>query len=50
MSALQTIRQWRAQRIRARHELAALGDRMLKDIGLTRADAVAQASKPFWKE
>lgn len=49
MNALQTIRQWR-RRIQARHELAALGDRMLKDIGLTRADALAQASKPFWKE
>ena len=49
MSALQTIRKWR-RRIRGRQELAALGDRMLKDIGLTRADALAQASKPFWKE
>ncbi len=49
MSALHTIRQWR-RRIRARHELAELGDRMLKDIGLTRADALAQATKPFWKE
>jgi uncharacterized protein YjiS (DUF1127 family) len=49
MNALRTIRQWR-RRIRARHELSALGDRMLKDIGLTRADALAQASKPFWKE
>jgi uncharacterized protein YjiS (DUF1127 family) len=49
MSAMKTIRKWQ-QRVRARHELAALGDRMLKDIGITRADAVAQAGKPFWKE
>jgi uncharacterized protein YjiS (DUF1127 family) len=49
MSAMKTIRKWK-QRIRSRHELAALGDRMLKDIGVTRADAFAQASKPFWKE
>jgi uncharacterized protein YjiS (DUF1127 family) len=49
MNALATIRKWR-QRARARHELAALGDRMLKDIGVTRADALIQANKPFWKE
>ncbi|HEY1796377.1 MAG TPA: DUF1127 domain-containing protein [Stellaceae bacterium] len=49
MSAMKAIRKWQ-QRIRARHELAGLGDRMLKDIGLTRADALAQANKPFWKE
>ena len=49
MSAMKTIRKWK-QRIRGRHELAALGDRMLKDIGITRADAVTQANKPFWKE
>ena len=49
MSAMKTIRKWH-ERARARHELAALGERMLKDIGITRADALAQASKPFWKE
>lgn len=49
MSPMKTIRKWQ-QRIRTRHELAALGDRMLKDIGITRADALAQASRPFWKE
>ena len=49
MSALQTLREWR-RRIRARHEIAGLGDRMLKDIGITRADALFLASKPFWKE
>jgi uncharacterized protein YjiS (DUF1127 family) len=49
MSAMKMIRKWQ-RRARGRHELAAMGDRMLKDIGLTRADALAQASKPFWKE
>jgi uncharacterized protein YjiS (DUF1127 family) len=49
MSAMKTIRKWK-ERVRARHELAALGDRMLKDIGITRTDALAQAAKPFWKE
>lgn len=49
MSAFNTIREWR-RRIRARHELAGLGDRMLQDIGITRSEALAQANKPFWKE
>jgi len=31
-------------------ELAALDDRMLKDIGLTRADAEFLGNKPFWRE
>ena len=49
MSAIRTLRKWH-QRVRARHEIAGLGDRMLKDIGITRADALTVASKPFWKE
>jgi len=44
-----TIGQWH-RRIRDRRELARLDDRMLKDIGVTRATAVTLASKPFWKE
>jgi len=44
-----TIHEWH-QRIRARRELARLDDRMLKDIGVTRATADMLASKPFWKE
>ena len=44
-----TLREWR-QRSRARAELAELDDRMLKDIGLTRADAEFLANKPFWRE
>ena len=35
---------------REREELAALDDRMLKDIGLTRADAEFLSNKPFWRE
>ncbi len=44
-----TIRDWR-RRARERHELAGLDDRMLKDIGITRVEAIHLASKPFWKE
>ncbi|MCL5775777.1 DUF1127 domain-containing protein [Limibaculum sp. FT325] len=31
-----------------RRRLAALPDHVLKDIGLSRADAMAEAARPFW--
>ena len=36
-------------RSRQRRRLGELDDRMLRDIGLTRADAWAEAQKPFWR-
>lgn len=33
-----------------RFRLLTLDDRMLKDIGLNRADAWAEGSKPMWRE
>ncbi|KHL67845.1 hypothetical protein SF06_33700 [Pseudomonas flexibilis] len=33
-----------------RHQLASLSDAMLKDIGLSRADAEREASRPFWDD
>jgi uncharacterized protein YjiS (DUF1127 family) len=47
--AIAMLSQWR-RRTRERGELAALDDRMLKDIGLTRADADFLSNKPFWRE
>jgi uncharacterized protein YjiS (DUF1127 family) len=44
-----TLREWR-RRSRERAELAALDDRTLKDIGLTRADAEFLSNKPFWRQ
>jgi uncharacterized protein YjiS (DUF1127 family) len=44
-----TLREW-SRRSRERAELAALDDRMLKDIGLTRVDAEFLSNKPFWRE
>ena len=44
-----SLGEWR-RRTRERAELAALDDRMLKDIGLTRADAEFLSNKPFWRE
>jgi uncharacterized protein YjiS (DUF1127 family) len=36
-------------RARQRRRLAELSDHMLRDIGLTRADAWAESDKPFWR-
>lgn len=33
---------------RQRQQLAALDDRMLKDIGISRATAQSEARRPFW--
>ena len=42
------IRIWR-ERARQRRHLAGLNDHMLRDIGLTRGDVMAEFSKPFWR-
>jgi uncharacterized protein YjiS (DUF1127 family) len=43
------LRKWR-RRAHDRHELAGLSDMMLHDIGISRAEAVYLANKPFWRE
>ena len=43
------LREWQ-RRARDRSQLAQLDDRMLRDIGLTRADAEFLSNKPFWRE
>jgi uncharacterized protein YjiS (DUF1127 family) len=42
------FRIWR-RRLRERRALAAMDDRGLRDIGLTRYDAYYEARKPFWR-
>ncbi len=37
------------ERARQRRQLRGLSDRMLSDIGITRAEAEAEAEKPFWR-
>jgi uncharacterized protein YjiS (DUF1127 family) len=46
--ALDCILLWQ-ERARSRHQLARLDARMLKDIGLSRLDALREADKPFWR-
>jgi uncharacterized protein YjiS (DUF1127 family) len=42
------LREWR-WRARSRAELARFDDRMLRDIGITRVDALYEINKPFWR-
>jgi uncharacterized protein YjiS (DUF1127 family) len=37
-----------AERARQRRQLAGLDERLLQDIGVSRAQAMAEAEKPFW--
>lgn len=46
--AVARIRLWR-ERARQRRHLAGLSDHMLRDLGLTRGDVMAESSKPFWQ-
>ena len=40
---------WRAHEVRRqRLELQRLDDRLLRDIGIDRADALLEARRPFW--
>jgi uncharacterized protein YjiS (DUF1127 family) len=45
-----TVWLWRAsERRHTRRALQALNDEQLKDIGLSRSQAYAEAIRPFWK-
>lgn len=44
----QVLENW-ANRRRQRYALMELDDHLLKDIGLTRAQAVNEYHKPFWR-
>jgi uncharacterized protein YjiS (DUF1127 family) len=47
--ALRVLSVWR-RRAASRRALAELDDYLLHDIGLTRADAEQELTKPFWQE
>jgi uncharacterized protein YjiS (DUF1127 family) len=48
-TALRVLSVW-IERARQRRRLAVLSDQSLKDIGVSRCDALHEASKPFWRE
>ncbi|THF60138.1 DUF1127 domain-containing protein [Pseudothauera rhizosphaerae] len=43
-----TVALWMA-RSRQRRELHELDDRLLRDIGIRREDALIEAARPFWR-
>ena len=43
-----TVDMWLA-RVQQRRMLARLDDRLLRDVGISRAQAEAEARKPFWR-
>ena len=48
LSVLELLVTWQA-RAQERRLLLQLDERMLKDIGVTRADVAREAAKPFWR-
>jgi uncharacterized protein YjiS (DUF1127 family) len=44
-----TLMRWQ-ELARQRRALAAMNDHMLKDLGLTRANALREAGRPFWDD
>ena len=48
LSALETLLVWQ-ERASQRARLAQFDDRMLSDMGLSRADAARESSLPFWR-
>jgi uncharacterized protein YjiS (DUF1127 family) len=45
---LAVLRRWE-DAWRMRQHLSELDDRTLRDLGITRAEALREASKPFWR-
>lgn len=48
-NAFATLARWRSVRLQREH-LASFDDRLLEDIGLTRADVEREYCKPFWRD
>ncbi len=46
-SAFDVVVEWQ-RRANERNDMRHLSDRMLDDMGITRADANIEANKPFW--
>lgn len=46
--AVSLVHAWQ-ERAAMRYRLMELDERMLKDIGLSRADALSEGEKPFWR-
>ncbi|AWB21469.1 DUF1127 domain-containing protein [Methylobacterium currus] len=49
ISLIERLELW-ADRRHERRALMACPDGLLKDVGLSRADALREAEKPFWRD
>ena len=49
VSAWETLGTWH-QRVQERAQLAAMDERSLLDMGISRADVWQECRKPFWRE
>jgi uncharacterized protein YjiS (DUF1127 family) len=49
MTRIFSLRHTWSMRTRQRSELAELPERALRDMGITRGQALAEAAKPFWR-
>ncbi len=48
LAILKTLLVWQ-ERDQQRRHLAALDDRLLRDMGISRAEAAREAAVPFWR-
>ncbi len=48
MKLIDLLREW-LRRSNARHELAGLSERQLRDVGLDRDVVQSETVKPFWR-
>lgn len=48
LAALETLLVWQ-ERVSERQRLRRMDDHMLKDMGISRADAEREAAVPFWR-
>ena len=48
LAIMETLLVWQERGQQRRH-LAALDDRLLSDMGISRADAAREAALPFWR-
>ncbi len=48
LAILETLLVWQ-ERVQQRRHLVALDDRLLSDMGISRAEAAREAAIPFWR-